>query len=131
MINKLLMKLGLGDGSLNAEVDTRRKYVRYVGLQGEVEVAGQAYSLRDWSMGGVSFETLPDARIMAGDTVNLTLRFRFPNSVVTVTQGGRVTRTGRKGVGAEFTELSPEAKRDFGRVLDAVHAQGFLQSQVA
>jgi hypothetical protein len=131
MISKLLMKLGLGDGSLNAEIDSRRKHVRYAGIPAEIEVAGMAFSVRDWSMGGVAFETLPDSRMLVGDNINFTIRFRFPHSTITIQQPGRVVRTGRRGVAAEFVSVSPDARREFERVLDGIHAQGFLQSQVA
>jgi hypothetical protein len=129
MINSILVKLGLGDGSLNADVDTRRRSIRFNGIKADVEVAGKSYSLRDWSTGGVSFETLPDARLLTGDHVNFTLRFRFPHDVITVEQQGRVLRTGRNGVAAEFVGMSPESKRGFDRVIDGIHAQQFLQSQ--
>jgi hypothetical protein len=131
MIGKLLMKLGLGDGSLNAESATRRKFIRYNGLKGEVEMTGQRFGIRDWSMGGISFETLPDARIIAGDRVAFTLHFRFPHDTIVVEQQARVLRTGRQGVAAEFLPLSQESRKGFERVLDSIHAQGFLQSQVA
>lgn len=129
MINAILVKLGLGDGSLNADLDTRRKYIRYSAVQAAVEVAGRAYSIRDWSMGGFSFDTLPDARLLTGDRVNFTLHFRFPLGTISIEQPGKVLRTGKKGVAAEFADLSPEARREFGRVIDGIHAQGFLQSQ--
>jgi hypothetical protein len=129
MLNALLAKLGLGDGSHNADVDTRRKHIRYGAVQADVEVAGKAYSLRDWSMGGFSFETLPDSRLLTGDRINFTLHFRFPHDTISVAQQGRVLRTGRKGVAAEFISISPEARREFVRVIDGIHAQGFLQSQ--
>lgn len=131
MINQILVKLGLGDGSLNADPATRRKHIRYSGVPVDVEVAGKAYSAKDWSMGGVSFDTLPDARILAGDRINFTLHFRFPHDTISVEQEGRVLRTGREGVAATFGDMSPVAKREFGRVIDGIHAQDFLKSQSA
>jgi len=131
MINQLLMKLGLGDGSLNAEGDTRRKFIRYPGAQADVSVGGSTYSLRDWSLGGISFETLPDARLLVGDSINFTLRFRFPQGVVAVEQQGRVVRTGKRGIAAAFVMPDADARKALERVLDGYHAQNFLQSQVA
>jgi hypothetical protein len=125
------MKLGLGDGSLNTEVDTRRKSIRYVGIPAEVDVAGRTFSVCDWSLGGMTFELLPDSRILAGDDVNFTLRFRFPHEVIVVTQPGRVLRTGRRTAAVEFFDMSQSNRRSFERVLDSIHAQVFLQSQVA
>lgn len=131
MISKLLNKLGLGDGSLNADIETRRRHARFAVPQADVEVGGRAYSLKDWSMGGICFETPPDARLTQGDRVSFTLRFRFPHGTVTVEQQGRVVRAGRRGIAAEFAEPGPEERRDLERVLDGLHAQGFIQSQVA
>ena len=131
MLNALFVKLGLGDGSLNADINSRRKHIRYGAVQADVEVAGKAYSVRDWSVGGFSFETLPDARLLAGDRVNFTLHFRFPHDTISVAQQGRVLRTGRKGIAAEFLGISPEARREFDLVIDGIHAQDFLQSQAS
>lgn len=131
MINQLLMKLGIGDGSLNADAESRRKHIRHTGLQAEVEVANRAYSVRDWSFGGVSFDTLPDARLNEGDRINFTIRFRFPHETVTVQQQGRVVRARKQGVAAEFAPLSQDSRRLFERVIDSYNAQGFLESQVA
>lgn len=131
MIGRILQSLGLGDGSLNEEMDTRRKHIRHPGLQAEVEVANRAYSVRDWSFGGVFFETLPDARLVAGDTVQMTVRFRFPAETISISQNARVIRSAKRGIAAEFTTLSPEARRKFQHVLDAYNVQGFVESQVA
>ena len=131
MINTILSKLGLGDGSLNASSDTRRKYIRHTGVTADVIVGSRSYSVRDWSMGGILFETLPDSRMIAGDQVNLTLKFRFPDDVVTVEQTGRVIRTGRRGVAAEFVAVNSDARRKFERIIDGLHTEEFLQSQVA
>jgi PilZ domain len=130
MINQLLVKLGLGDGSLNANIDTRRKNIRHAVRQADVVIGGQAYAMRDWSMNGVAFETMPDARLMTGERVTLVMRFRFPDSTITIEQPGRVVRNGRNGAAVEFLQLMPDAKRGLERVLDSLHAQEFLQSQM-
>ena len=131
MLNQLLTKLGLGDGTFNADVDTRRKYIRHQGLQAEVELADATFSVRDWSMGGVCFDTLPDARLVEGDKMNITLRFRFPHEVISIRQQARVVRAGKRGVAASFTPLNGDERKKFERVLDSYYAQNFLESQVA
>lgn len=131
MIGKILNSLGLGDGSLNEDVDTRRRHIRHPGLQAEVEVANRAYSVRDWSLGGVFFETLPDARIIAGDHIPVTMRFRFPDETVSIPQTVKVIRAAKRGIAAEFLPMNADAKRKFQRVLDSYNAQGFVESQVA
>ena len=131
MINKILSKLGLGDGSLYQEVDTRRKHLRHGGLQAEVVVQDRAFGVKDWSLGGVCFETLPDPHMVVGDKVQFTLRFRLPHETVIIKQAGRIVRAARRGIAAEFMPLSPETRRKFARVIDGLHAAQFVESQVA
>lgn len=131
MIGKILNSLGLGDGSLNENVDTRRRHIRHPGVQAEVEVANRSYSVRDWSLGGVFFETLPDARIIAGDHIPVTMRFRFPDETVSIPQTVKVIRAAKRGVAGEFLPMNTDARRKFQRVLDTYNAQGFVESQVA
>lgn len=131
MINQILSRLGLGDGSLNIEINTRRRHVRYAGMQAEVVVGERAYSIRDWSQGGVLFETQPDSRMIVGDRIRFQMKFRFPHEVITVSQEARVVRTNRQGVAAEFLSPSPDMRHRLERVVDNYHAQSFLESQVA
>ncbi len=131
MIGHILNRLGLGDGSLNDSNDTRRRHIRHAGLQAEVEVQDRVYSIRDWSMGGVFFETLPDSRLIAGDPLDMTVRFRFPDETVSISQVGKVIRSAKRGIAAEFEPLPVDARRKFQKVLDTVQAQEFVESQVA
>ena len=131
MINKILSKLGLGDGSLYQDLDTRRKHLRHGGIQAEVVVQDRSFGVKDWSMGGVCFETLPDPHMVVGDKIQFTLRFRLPHETVIIKQAGRIVRAAKRGIAAEFMPLSPEARRKFARVLDGLHATQFLESQVA
>lgn len=130
MINKILSRLGLGDGTFYQSIDTRRKHMRHGGLQADVVVQDRAFSVKDWSLGGFCFETLPDPHMVVGDKVQFTLRFRLPHETVVIRQAGRIVRAARRGIAAEFMPLSPEARRKFHRVLDTLHAKNFLESQV-
>lgn len=131
MINEILSKLGLGDASLTQEAEARRKHVRRNGMRADVVVGNTTYGVRDWSQGGVFFDVAPDARLVVGDKVNVTLRFRLPHETVNIQQMARVVRAANHGIAAEFTPLSPEARRKFDRVIDGYHTQSFLESQVA
>ena len=131
MIGSILNKLGLGDGSLNDVGDSRRTHIRHLGLQAEVEVSNRVYSVRDWSFGGVFFETLPDSRMITGDPLNVTVRFRFPHETITITHPAKIIRSAKRGIAAEFEPLPTDVRRKFQRVLDSFHAQGFVESQVA
>jgi hypothetical protein len=131
MINKILAKLGLGDGTLYQSIDTRRKHMRHEGIVAEVLVQDRAFGVKDWSLGGVCFETLPDPHMVVGDKVQFTLKFRLPHETVMIKQVGRIVRAAKRGVAAEFMPLSPETRRKFARVIDTLHAKNFLESQVA
>ncbi len=131
MLRQMLSMLGLGDGSLNGAAEMRRRYIRHAGQDVEVVVADRVYTVKDWSYGGVSFETLFDTPVSAGENLQMTIRFRFPHETVSVTQPGRVVRSAKRGVAAEFAPLSKEIRRKFDRALDYVHTRDFLESQVA
>ena len=131
MINRILARLGLGVGTFYQAVDTRRKHMRHGGLQAEVVVHDRAFGIRDWSLGGVCFETLPDPRLVVGDKVHFTLKFRLPHETVSIRHMGRIVRAAKRGIAAEFMPLSPEARRKLERVLDSLHAKNFLESQGA
>lgn len=131
MIKKILSLLGLQrEETAEAEAEPRRKHVRYPGIQAEVIVGDKAYSIHDWSPHGAYFETSPDARLIAGENVHLTLKFRLFNGTISIQQPARILRAVRRGVAVEFmTPLMPEARRQFERVLDGFQATNFLESQ--
>lgn len=109
----------------------RRRHVRHPAFHAEVIVGGRVYNIRDWSMGGVFFESAPDARIIAGDTVQVTLRFRFLHDTISVQQQALVTRTAKRGIAAEFAPMVTATRRQLERVLDSLYTQKFLESQIA
>ena len=109
----------------------RRKHVRHPAFQAEALVGGRTYNIRDWSMGGIFFDTAPDARLTAGDSVTVTLKFRFPHDTISIQQQALITRTARRGIAAEFAPLQGSVRRQFERVLDSIYAQSFLESQIA
>ncbi len=130
-MSSILSFFNLGDGALNAKADFRRKHIRYAGVHAEVVVGDRAYSIRDWSLGGMSFETAPDARLTAGDKILAVLKFRFPHDTITIQQPALIVRTAKRGIAAQFAPLPAEARRQFERVLDSLNAQSFMESQVA
>lgn len=118
-------------GSAEAFLRSRRRHMRHNSVQAEVIIGNRAYSVRDWSMGGVAFDTTPDARLMNGDYVQLVIKFRLPHDTITVQQRVQVVRTARRGVAAKFNGMTAEVRRQFERVLDNLHAQTFMESQIA
>lgn len=120
-----------GPSATEDDGSTRRRHIRRAGPNTDILVANSSYIVKDWSKGGVFFETQPDARMVLGDQVQLTLRFRLPNEIITITQPGRIVRAVKRGIAAEFLPLSNEARRLFDRVIDGMNAQGFIESQAA
>lgn len=133
MIETILNSLGISDKSFNSQGQghSRRRHTRHPGVHAEVDVAGRVYSVRDWSLGGMFFETPPDSRMVVGDRVTFNLKFRLPHETVTIPHSARVVRAATRGIAAEFAPLAPELRRQFEKVIDFFHAQSFLESQVA
>lgn len=131
MFAQILNSLGLADTSFNNQGISRRKHHRHPGIHAEVNVGGRAYSVRDWSLGGVFFETPPDSRMVVGDKIAIDLKFRLPHETVTIQHSIRVVRAATRGIAAEFAPLNADIRRQFDRVIDFFNAQSFLQSQVA
>lgn len=131
VLNKISSVLGFGDTRWNADSSTRRQHPRHTGLKAEVVVGGRAYSLHDWSIGGLSFEAAPDARLTAGDKIQVSLKFSFPHETITIQQQAHVVRAVKRGIAAKFAPLPAESRLQFERVLDSLYSQGFLESQVA
>jgi len=136
MFEKLKTFFGYDNVGENAEynlsADTRRKYVRYPGVQADVKVGDAVYNVRDWSLGGVSFNTVEDSAWEEGDKVNVVMTFRFPHEIITIEQKANVVRTGAwNGTAVSWGALKPEIRRELSRVIDNMHAQDFLESQIA
>lgn len=131
VVRKVLSFFNIGEEDWNTQADARRRYVRYPGVHAEVGVGQHKYSISDWSLGGISFETGPDASLAIGDKLTLSLTFRFPHDIITVKHAAKVVRTARRGTAAEFLPLAGEARRQLERVLDSVYTQSFLESQAS
>ncbi len=100
-------------------------------MRAEVIVGNRAYSVKDWSLGGVSFETAPDARLAAGDRVQIVIHFRFPQGTVVIQQQAHIVRAAKQSIAAKFAPLMTDSRRQFERILDHLHTQNFVESQVA
>jgi hypothetical protein len=132
MIHQILNILGLGDGSLNGTGEWRRRHIRHntrdIGVQAEVDIGGRRYKIRDWSMGGLCFETPANAPATVGD---MDIHFRLPGETVTIRQAaGRLVRSVSRGMATEFSNLTPDMRRRLEKVLDMIHTQRFLESQM-
>ena len=135
MIHQILNILGLGDGSMNGASEWRRRHIRHntreIGVQADVEIAGRTYKIRDWSMGGLSFETPANAPATIGAEVDMDIHVRLADETITISQAaGRMVRDLGRGMATEFSDLTPEMRRRFEKVLDMIHTQRFLESQL-
>lgn len=135
MIHQILNILGLGDGSLNGAKEWRRRHIRHntrdISVQADVEIGGRTYKIRDWSMGGLCFETPANAPATVGAEVDMDIHFRLPGETVTIRQaGGRLVRSVSRGMATEFSSLTPDMRRRLEKVLDMIHTQRFLESQL-
>jgi hypothetical protein len=130
MFQEILNSLGLSD-TMDTSIESRRQHLRRSGVQADVKVGGQVYSVRDWSFGGIFFDTPPDPRIMVGDQLDVKIQFRLPHETVEIDHRARVVRATRRGIATAFEGLTPEARRLFERVIDGINTQSFADSQVA
>lgn len=135
MIHQILTILGLGDGSMNGASEWRRRHIRHntheIGVQADVDIAGRTYKIRDWSMGGISFETPANAPATLGAEVDMDIHFRLPGETITIRQAaGRLVRDLERGMATEFRDMTPEMRRRFEQVLDMIHTQRFMESQL-
>ena len=132
MIDRILNFFGVGAGIWNHKINTRRKHTRYADFHAEVVIGDRIYRVQDWSLGGLSFETTPDERIQVGEKGHVTLKFHFPHDTISIQHPVRIVRSFRQGLAAEFSPVpSPATRREFEKVLDSLHAQNFLESQIA
>lgn len=131
IVEKFLSFFNIGQEDWSIDADARRKFIRHGNVHAEVKVGNYNYSVRDWSMGGISFETGPDASLTVGDKLTVNLTFRFLHDTVTVQHAVRVVRATRRTIAAEFMPAAGEVRRQFDRVLDSLHMQNFLESQAA
>ena len=128
MITKLLSLLEL---SKDSKADSRRRYTRHICSSAEAMLGERIYNIRDWSMGGLCVDSALQSQLQPGDQVPVILKFRFTEDTITVRQMARIVRADTNDIAAEFVQVEPSTRRQFERVLDNIHAQSFLTSQIA
>lgn len=132
LVEQILNRLGLSDTTFATDDSrVRRLPPRHPGTQAEVVIGGRSFSVRDWSMSNLFFDTPPDSRLIVGDKVMMELKFRLPHETVTIEHMAMIIRTAPRGAMAEFLPLTADVRRKFERVIDGFHAQSFIESQVA
>ncbi|MBU6475619.1 MAG: hypothetical protein KGL10_06690 [Alphaproteobacteria bacterium] len=130
MLDNVLSFFGFGSGAAGG--DQRRRHVRHDGRGVRVVIGDSAYPVHDWDTSGISFQTTPENYLKAGERVHMRIEFPLPHETVCVEQEAVIFRVAHRGVSAaQFTAVTPAARRQFERVLDALHTHEFLRSQVA
>ncbi len=96
-------------------------------------IAGRTFPVEDWSQGGllIGANNNDSGQLAIGDTFSFVLKFKLPHDTVSIEHKGRVIRTSRQGIAAEFAPMTQAVKRQFGRVIDSVHTLNFSESQAA
>lgn len=129
MIKKIF---GVTDFDENA-VTTRRRHQRQTGQNSAVVViiGNDTFPVEDWSQGGCLIDTHGSqaGRFAIGDTFDFVLKFKLPYGTVAIEHKGRVIRTSRHGIAAEFAPMTAAVKRQFGRVMDGLYTGSFSESQ--
>ena len=132
MFDNVLSFFGLANGLPPEQKDFRRKHVRYSGLHAEVIIGKHTYTVHDWDLNGIAFETAPDTYINVGTQVQMSIKFDLPYETIAIEQSGCIFRIAKRGVSvAMFTSMQAGTRRQFERVLDYLYTQKFLESQVA
>src|SRR5476649_1513325 len=108
MFSQILAKLHAQEIAYRDDIiETQRKFLRHEGSAAEVMVAGRPYALRDWSLGGVLFETprpdvnlsgifyeyKPFPQLKPGDKLRLALRFHLLDETVEIPLEAQILRS--------------------------------------
>lgn len=130
MMSGILSLLKLKQKAPNTISKHRRKHIRYHGSHSEIIIKNQSYNIRDWSKGGVAFKMTPNTNLTTGDHIQVILKFKLPHDIIIIQQLARIVWASKHNVAAEFAPLPTVVHRQFERVLDNLHTQDFLESQV-
>ncbi len=131
MLDNVLSFFGFGEGTpATEEVGIKRKHVRLDGRGVRIGIGKNIYPVHDWNISGISFHTTPEDYVKLKETVTMRIGFPFLPETVYVEQEAVICRCAHRGVSAAvFTAMEPATRRQFERVIDNYHAQGFLRSQ--
>ncbi len=125
ILSSLKKKPAGDDGKISRRRYTRRNCDRCVSV-----IAGKAYPVEDWSIGGVLISG--DSRLFALDQeYDVTLKFKLRNNLLDVPHKARVVRKNRNKIGMEFAPINDDIRHKFQSVVDDFVAAQFANSQRA
>tara|TARA_B100000745_G_scaffold295296_1_gene239230 strand:+ start:227 stop:589 length:363 start_codon:yes stop_codon:yes gene_type:complete len=98
----------------------RRRYVRRDQDVCVLEINGQTYPVKDWSMGGALIETY-DKTTNIGDTVDFTIKFKLKDRVLEVPHSAQIVRKNKNYTALRFEALPGETRAVFDDIVkDAI-----------
>ena len=107
----------------------KRRHERRSSDQCVSEINGNNYPIINWSNGGALI--FADDRLFAkGETIDLKMKFRVHDNIVSIPHAGKIIRTGASRVAIQFDELTETMNRAFKRVIDETISREFADSQV-
>jgi hypothetical protein len=92
-------------------------------------IADKTYPVENWSQGGVLIYGDPRPFELNGE-IEITLKFRMRDEIVTVPHRARVIRKSYDRVAFQFAPLTNAIKRAFQGVIDDFVASQFAESQL-
>jgi hypothetical protein len=119
---------GLRSITSNDATQTRRKTPRRANDRCVAVVNGQTFPVENWSFGGILL--VADGRLFGtGSDIEIALKFKLHNTIIDVTQRGRVIRKANEKIAIEFESLGQTIRRSFQQVIDDSVASEFAMSQ--
>lgn len=126
MFERLLS--GLHAKTANDTLAMRRRFQRYEGRKCEIDINGKTYPVENWSEGGILFAN-NDRIFNAGLEIQMTVRFKVRDAVLSLDHKGRVIWKGYNKTAVEFTSSSKQTHQSFQQIIDDRVASEFVDSQ--
>jgi hypothetical protein len=119
----------LSNASNDARQTTRRKHARRESDRCICLIHGASFPVENWSFGGLLISA--DERMFrAGQSLNMTLKFKLRHSIIDIAVAGSVLRRSPGKIGIQFEPVTQTIRRNFQQVIDDQVAWEFADSQV-
>jgi hypothetical protein len=108
---------------------TKRKHERRETDRCVSVVGGRTYPVINWSAGGLLISADPKS-FGIGDEINVTMKFKMRNEIITVPHKATVVRKSFDKVAFQFLPLTRQIRNAFQTVVDDYIASRFAESQL-
>ena len=95
----------------------RRRYERRGQDVCIIELNGQNYPVKDWSMGGVLIDS-EDKTLSLHDMIDFKIKFKLKDRLIEVPHSRQVVRKSKTQIGLRFDPLSLDMRTEFDRVIE-------------